>query len=231
MSGLKEQWGAAPLWQRVLIVLILPMVIIGAVWFYVIKPDMETRNRLLSQRTQLKQDIERYKKMIKPKVLDTLRKQLEELNKEEERKRMELEKIVGEIPTYEEIERVFGEINSIALSKNLIITKLSLSQPKTQNLQLVEKEGKKLVKVVTQAQPQRGQRGRRTPSKRQQVQGVPVTTMEMSMSLEGRAQDVYEFLEAIHTRGFVSYPKSVRIKPAKEGTVGADVVIDVILQR
>ncbi len=236
MASFKEQWEAAPIWQRVIVVLILPAVLVGAIWFYVIKPDMETRDRLVSQREQLKQEIAKYRRLIRPQVIENLKKQLEELKKKEEEKRKELEKVVGDIPTQEEIEKVFGEINSIALSNNLVITRIAISQPRVKNFQLTEKDGKKMVKLVA-AQPEQRRRGRRTArrgKKQQQPQaaGVPVTTMEVAMSLEGTTRSVYGFLRKIYEKGLVSYPKSVKIKPLRDrGLVSADVVIDVILQK
>ncbi len=236
MASFKEQWEAAPIWQRVIVVLILPAVLVGAIWFYVIKPDMETRDRLVSQREQLKQEIAKYRRLIRPQVIENLKKQLEELKKKEEEKRKELEKVVGDIPTQEEIEKVFGEINSIALSNNLVITRIAISQPRVKNFQLTEKDGKKMVKLVA-AQPEQRRRGRRTArrgKKQQQPQaaGVPVTTMEVAMSLEGTTRSVYGFLRKIYEKGLVSYPKSVKIKPLRDrGLISADVVIDVILQK
>ena len=226
MANFKEQWEAAPLWQRAIVVLIFPIVIVGGIWFYVIKPDMERRDKLISERDQLRQEIEKYKRLIRPQVIENLKKQLEELKKEEEQKRKELENVVGKIPTQEEIEKVFGEINSIALSKNLVITKIAVSRPQVRRFQLVDRGGRKIVKPInTNTQ----QRGKKTQA---QTVGVPVTTVEVAMSIEGSTDSVYGFLKKIYEKGLVSYPKSIRIKPvANKGIISADVVIDVILQR
>ena len=226
MANFKEQWEAAPLWQRAIVVLIFPVVIVGAIWFYVIKPDMERRDKLISERNQLRQEIEKYRRLIRPQVIENLKKQLEELRKEEEQKRKELEQVVGKIPTQEEIEKVFGEINSIALSKNLVITKIAVSRPQVRRFQLIDKGDRKIVKPVN-TNPQ--QRGRKPQT---QTTGVPVTTVEVALSLEGTTDSVYGFLKKIYEKGLVSYPKSIRIKPvADKGMINADVVIDVILQR
>ncbi|WP_457601004.1 type 4a pilus biogenesis protein PilO [Hydrogenivirga sp.] len=238
MPSLKEQWEATPVWQRMVVAIVLPLVVIGAVWLYVIKPDMERRDKLVRDKQQLEQEIAKYKRLIKPGALKRLEDQLEKLKEEEEQKKLELEKVVGKIPTQEEIEKVFGEINEIALSKNLIITRIALSQPKVQNLQLVEKGGRKFVKVAgqpQQKQKRRARRGRRGKAKAKKApvrSGVPVTTIEVSMNLEGTTEDISRFLEAIYKRGLVSYPKSVSLKPDKgKGVVSASVVIDVILQK
>ncbi len=233
MVGLKEQWEAAPLWQRVLVVLIMPVVVIGAVWFYVIKPAEEEKDRLLSQREQIRQEIEWYSRMTRPQIIENLEKQLDELKIKEEEKRKELERVVGNIPTLKEMERVFGDINRIALRHGLVITRISLSEPRVQNFQLVERNGKKIVQVTVQqqnrVQEQQG-RGRNAPPEEPQTGGVPIKTMEISMSLEGNAQSVYNFLRDVQRRGLLSYPKSLKIELLKEGSVSADVVIDVILQ-
>lgn len=213
MPSLKEQWEATPLWQRALIVFVLPFTFVGALWFYVIKPDIERKEKLVSQKTELRKEIEKYRRMIRPGVLERLEKELEELKAVEEKKREELKEVVGVIPTVEEMERVFGEINAVALSQDLVITRIAVSDPQTRNFQLVEGKDGKFVKVTNQKQ------------------GVPVITATISMSLEGKTQNIYLFLQSLHRRGLVSYPKSVKIKPLKKDTVGADVVIDVILQK
>jgi hypothetical protein len=236
MPSLKEQWEATPLWQRVVVAVMLPLVAVGAVWFYVIKPDMERKERLIKEKKQLTQEIAKYKRLIRPGALKSLESQLEKLKKEEEAKKKELERVVGKIPTQEEIEKVFGEINQIAVSRDLIITRIALSPPKVQNLQLIEKDGKKLIKPVAQAsqrqQPRRRGRKKAPPQRSTSLPGVPVTTMEVAMELEGTAKNIYSFLKAIHKKGLISYPKSVSIKPIKDkGRVSASVVIDVILQK
>ena len=237
MPSLKEQWEATPVWQRVVVAVVLPLVAIGAVWFYMIKPDMEQKERLTKEKKQLSQEIAKYKRLIRPGALKRLEEQLEKLKEEEKVKKTELEKVVGKIPTQEEIEKVFGEMNDIALSKNLIITRIALSPPRTQSLQLVERGGKKFVRLVGQAQQGRKGRRVRRAQRRGKVKkpaqvGIPVTTMEVSMNLQGKTEDVYSFLEAIYRRGLVSYPKSVSLKPIRgKGMVDAAVTIDVILQR
>ena len=236
MPSLKEQWEATPAWQRMVVAVALPLVAIGAVWMYVVKPDMETKDRLTKEKQQLNQEIAKYKRLIRPGALKKLEGQLENLKKEEEAKKKELEKVVGDIPTQREIEKVFGEINRIAVSKNLVITSISLSSPKTQNFQLVEKGGKKFVKPAAQQQQQKqrggGRRGRVKKKQAPVQKGIPITTVEVAMNLEGTTKDVYGFLEALYKQGLVSYPKSVNLKPSRDrGVVSASVTIDVILQK
>ncbi len=237
LDKVRAQWNATPLWQRLILVVILPLIVAGAVWFYVIQPDMEKKDRLVKQRAQLQQEIDRYKKLIRPGVLEGLQKQLEELKLREAEKKKELERVVGKIPTVEEVEKIFGEINTIASARNLVITRIALSQPKTTSFLLVEKEGKKLVKPVAAEQKQvRGRRPpRKKPAPRQQQpqqKGVPVTTMRVTMNLEGKSASINRFLRDIHRRGLVSYPVSLRINPsAGEGVVSAEVAIEVILQK
>jgi len=92
MPSLKEQWEATPLWQRMVAAVALPIVAIGAVWMYVVKPDMDTKDRLVKEKQQLNQEIAKYKRLIRPGALKKLEEQLENLKKEEEIKRRELEK-------------------------------------------------------------------------------------------------------------------------------------------
>ena len=235
LEKIKQQWAIAPLWQRLLIVIIAPVVVIGAVYFYAIKPNVEKKKQLEAQVVQLKKEIDKYTRMIRPGVLKKLEKQLEELKKEEEQTREELEKVVGKIPTREEIERILGEINFMAGIRNLVITRLAVSQPRVTNLQLVESGDQRIVKVVSAQKGKRNQQqgGKKGGNQNQQAQvGIPVTTMEVQMTIEGTTSDLYGFLESLYRKGLVSYPKSVRISPVKNANiVTAQVVIDIILQR
>ncbi len=235
LDKVKAQWEATPLWQRLVLVILFPLVVAGAIWFYVIKPSVETKERLIKEKKQLSQEIAKYRRMIKPQVLESMKKQLEALKAEEEKKKKELERVVGKIPTVEELEKVFGEINFLASLQNLVITKISLSQPRTLNLTLVEKEGKKIVQPVITQQPQQIRRRGKPPPKKTKKppqKGVPVTTVRVNMNLEGSSIGVYRFLKSIQERGLVSYPVSVSVKPLREGgVVSAEVVIDVILQK
>lgn len=237
LGNLREQWANTPLWQRALLLIIFPAVVVGALWFYLVKPTVEERDRLRQERQRLIQEINRYRAMIKPEVLERLRDQIAKLEEEVERKREELERVVGKIPTRKDLERVLGEMNYLAGMRDLVITKLSISRPKVQRLQLVEKDGKKVVQVVA-TQPQRRQ-VRRVPRKQQakrqqqpQQQGIPITTVELAMTVEGKTQNIQAFLNDLYKRGLVSYPKSLKIEPVRqEDRVKAEVIIDVILQR
>jgi len=235
LDRIKAQWAATPLWQRLILVILLPLVIAGAIWFYIIKPDIEKRDRLRGERAQLQREIERYRQLIKPQVLERLQKQLGTLRAKEEEKKRELERVVGRIPTVEEVEKIFGEINTIAGYRDLVIVRIALSQPKTLNLQLVEKDGRKFVKPVTVEQRKvRGRKPRKAPQQKKQPQpkGVPVTTMRVTMNLEGKSSSIRDFLKDLQRRGLVSYPVSLKMKPSRNGgVVSADVVIDVILQK
>jgi hypothetical protein len=240
-GNLRDQWANTPLWQRALLLIIFPAVVVGALWFYMVKPTLEERDRLRQERQRLLQEINRYRALIKPEVLQRLRDQIAKLEEEVKKKREELEKVVGKIPTQKDLERILGEMNYIAGLRELVITRISLSRPKVQRFQLVEKDGRKVVQVV--AQPQRAQvrrtvrrpprRGeQRRPERPPEQQGIPIVTVEIAMTVEGKTRNIQAFLTDLHRRGLVSYPKAVRIKPLREeGKVSADVVIDVILQR
>lgn len=250
MASFKEQWEAAPLWQRAIIVLILPAVVAAVVWLYWVKPTMETRDKLISEKEQLQEEITRYRSMIRPQILENLRKQLEELKEQERQKREEFERVVGRIPTREDLDRIFGKINSIAFSKNIVITRVSVARPQVKNFRIVEKEGRKFVELIgtgaqtqqpgrpqanragRQIQTRRTQQVRQAQQNRNQTAGVPITTMELTLSMEGPAESVRSFLKDLYAQGLVSYPKSLSIKPVREkGVVRADVVIDIILQK
>ena len=233
LERITQQWANAPLWQRLLILIIAPLVIIGAIYFYNIKPNIEKKKQLELQAVQLKQEIDKYSRLIQPGALRELEEQLKSLLQEEEKTRAEVEKVVGKIPTKEEIERILGEINFMAGIRDLVITRIAVSQPRVTNLLVVEAGERKIVKLASQSKRnQQGNRGQAQQTPQGGTPGVPVTMMEVQMTLEGKTSDLYGFLESLYRKGLVSYPKSVRISPVKNANiVTAQVVIDIILQR
>ena len=234
LDKLREQWAAAPLWQRILLLIIFPAVIVGILWFYTVKPAIEERERLKQEKAKLEQEVKRYRTLVRPEVLEGLKKQIEQLEEEIRRKEEELERVVGRIPARKDLERIFGEVNRLAGMRDLVMTKITISRPKVQRLRLVEKEGKKVVEVVSAEQPRRQVRRppQRRPQPQQRPQGIPITTVEIAMTLEGKTLNIQRFLQDLYARGIVSYPKSVKIEPVRqEEKVKAEVVIDVILRR
>ena len=231
MADLREQWEATPLWQKIVLVFAFPTIVAGAIWFYIIKPDLERKEKLLEEKKNIKMEIQNYRNLLKPQVLKNLEKKISQLEERLEEKKKELEKVVGTIPTVKDLDRIFGKINSLAFESGVIIGKVKLSDPIERRFTLSEKNGRKVVQEV-KAQPapqvQRGRRGVRT----QKVTGTPLTVITVELRVLGTTEKISRFLESLYREGIVSYPKSLSIKPDRErGVLTADLTIDVILQK
>ncbi len=216
LEQLREQWENAPVWQKLLVAIILPTVIAGAIWFYMIKPTAERKKAVEAEITQLEQEISQLKALIQPGIIEQLEKEILKLQELEKKTRAEVERVVGKIPTEEEIEKILGEINFIAGIRNLVITSITISQPQVMNLTVVQTPSGKLVREAGGG----GQSG-----------GVPVKAIRVSMNLEGRVKDLYLFLDTLQRKGLVSFPRSLVITPVEgEGKVKAQMSVDIIVQ-
>ncbi len=219
MESLKEQWANAPLWQRILVLAILPIVVVGMIWFYVIEPKKTELQELISKEKSLKQEINRYRRLLDPNSLKALEKQLERLKKEREVKKRELEAVVGKIPKYNEVDKVLDAINTIAIRNDILITSISIGTPKTLRFELIDKNKIKILK----------ESGEGSSS---DVSGVPLDILEVKLKLKGKAIDVYSFVHDIASGNLLSYPSSLSISSDNsEGSVVADFVMNVVLQR
>ncbi len=216
LEQFREQWASAPIWQKLLVAIILPTVVAGAIWFYMIKPTVERKKAVEAEIAQLQQEINQLKGLIQPGIIAQLEKELANLKELEKKTRLEVERVVGKIPTEGEIEKILGEINFLAGVRNLVITSITISSPQVMNLMVVKTPSGK---VVRQAGGGQGSGG------------VPVKAIRISMNLEGKTQDLYLFLESLQKKGLVSFPRSLAITPVeREGRVKAQMSVDIIVQ-
>ena len=248
IEEIKAQWQEAPPWQKLLVAIILPVVVGGALWFYYIAPLIDKKIELQNKKEQLQSEIENLRLMARESIITRMQEQLEKLKEEEKEKKKELEKVVGKIPKAGEIEKVLSQINSISIMHNVVIGSISMSTPKTKRYELVSSGDTKFVRPVAEMQSQtqqaKGQQGGRVvrgrvSSGRQQTsqtttaqqRGIPIKVVEVNLKLIGSSKDVYGVLRSIHKRGIASYPRLISIKPLPEkNAVDVTVSLDIILQ-
>ncbi len=95
---------------------------------------------------QLQQEINQLKGLIQPGIIAQLEKALDNLRELEKKTRLEVERVVGKIPTEGEIEKILGEINFLAGVRNLVITSITISSPQVMNLMVVKTPSGRVVR-------------------------------------------------------------------------------------
>jgi hypothetical protein len=70
MEKLKAQWSALPQWQKLFILLILPIVIIGYIYAMLITPLREDLEKSRKEKEELTRRIAELKRLTDPKALD-----------------------------------------------------------------------------------------------------------------------------------------------------------------
>ncbi len=238
MERLKAQWAALPAWQKTLALAIIPLVLMGLMWYYLITPTRNEIESLKSQERNLKAEIEKLKKLADPRVLEPLKARIETLKKTEEAMLKELEEEVGKIPTEEDLDEVLKRIYRISKISRIALLDAKFEKPERVVYEIKTAEGKKFIverKQTTKRRPPARARQARGKGRQQQQQqkpaGVEFMKAELKLSIRGKTENIFRFMKLLEERGMPSYPVSASLKPDKENIIKAEIVLYLILQK
>ncbi len=238
MERLKAQWSVLPSWQKTVVLAVVPVILMGVIWYYLIGPTKQEIESLKSQESQLKAEIEKLKKLADPKALEPLKMRIVTLKKVEEDLLKELEKEVGKIPTEEDLDEVLRSVYRISKVSKVALMDAKFDKPAKVIYEIRTVEGKKVISEKKQtargsAQPRgRQPRGRKPPA--QQPQPAPAVEFykaELKLSIRGKTNNIFRFMKLLEEKGMPSYPVSIALKPEKENILKADIVLVLILQK
>jgi hypothetical protein len=242
MEKLKAQWSALPQWQKLFILLILPIVIIGYIYAMLITPLREDLEKSRKEKEELTRRIAELKRLTDPKALEPLRKQRDDLKAQLEVKKQELELLVGEIPSTNDVSSVYKKLGAIASKSGVRILSINLAKPNEVNYTLEKTpEGKAVVKIVKEQPQQQGQQQQQKSQqqksqqkaqeqKQQTSNVVKHPTAELKISFVGSYANVVNFLKSLEKGGFVSYPSAFKVERVEKGMLKGDLTILVIMK-
>jgi len=242
MEKLKAQWSALPQWQKLFILLILPIVIIGYIYAMLITPLREDLEKSRKEKEELDRRIAELKRLTDPKALEPLRKQRNDLKAQLEVKKQELELLVGEIPSTEDVSSVYKKLGAIASKSGVRILSINLAKPNEVNYTLEKTpEGRAVVKIVKEQPQQQGQQQQQKSQqqksqqkaqeqKQQTSNVVKHPTAELKISFVGSYANVVNFLKSLEKGGFVSYPSAFKVERVEKGMLKGDLTILVIMK-
>ncbi len=124
MQKLIEQFKALPPWQRYVLILVLPLVLIVYIWLMLLSPAMDEVSKLKVEVNNAKADIQRIRASLNPAILENLRKEEKALEEEYLTKQAELVSLVGEIPTEKDVGKIIANIGRIAKRSKVKILNL-----------------------------------------------------------------------------------------------------------
>ncbi|MDW8096277.1 MAG: type 4a pilus biogenesis protein PilO [Aquificaceae bacterium] len=220
MERLVSQFRSLPQWQRYAVLLFMPIVLVLYIWFMMISPSLDEKQRLEQDIQRLKEDIKTTKNVMDIRVIDRIVSEEKNLKKEYTIKYEELKKLVGEIPSEKDMDKVLRSIGSIAKRSGVVITGMQLGTPEKVEFHLVEEGGKRIVKEVQKLgegqggnQPKAQQQAQQTAKQQPQpkLEGAVFIKSELKLSLLGTYQGVKSFLKGIEKEGVVSYPHEMNI--------------------
>lgn len=228
MEKLKAQWSALPQWQKLFILLILPIAIIGYTYAMLITPLREELEKNRKEKEELDRRIAELKRLTDPKALEPLRRQRDDLKAQLEVKRQELELVVGEIPSTKDAGTIYKKLGAIASKSGVRLLSVSLEKPNEMGYTLEKNpEGKAVVKIVKEQTQQQGQQEQRL---QQPSDVVKHPTAELKISFVGSYANVVNFLRSLEKGGFVSYPSTFNVERVERDMLKGDLTILVIMK-
>jgi len=228
MEKLKAQWSALPQWQKLFILLILPIVIIGYIYAMLITPLREDLEKNRKEKEELDRRIAELKSLTDPQALEPLRKQRDDLKAQLEVKKQELELVAGEIPSAKDVSTIYKKLGAIASKSGVKILSINLAEPNEVGYTLEKtSEGRAVVKIVKE-QPQ--QQGQQQQKPQQPFDVVKHPTAELKISFVGSYANVVNFLKSLEKGGFVSYPSTFKVERVEKGMLKGDLTILVIMK-
>jgi len=232
MEKLKAQWSALPQWQKLFILLILPIAIIGYTYAILITPLREELEKNRKEKEGLATRIAELKRLTDPKALEPLRKQRDDLKAQLEAKKQELELVVGEIPSTKDAGTIYKKLGAIASKSGIRLLSVSLAKPNEVGYTLEKTpEGKAVVKIVKEQTQQQGQQQKVQEQKKQQPSNVVKhPTAELKISFVGSYPNIVNFLKSLEKEGFVSYPSAFEVERVEKGMLKGDLTILVIMK-
>jgi Tfp pilus assembly protein PilO len=234
MEKLKAQWSALPQWQKLFIILILPIAIIGYIYAMLITPLREDLEKSRNEKEELTRRIAELKGLTDPQALEPLRKQRDDLKAQLEVKRQELELVVGELPSTKDAGTIYKKLGTIASKSGVRILSINLAKPNEVGYTLEKTpEGKAVVKIVKEQPQQQGQQQQQQKPQEQKQQPSDVVkhpTAELKISFVGSYANVVNFLKALEKGGFVSYPSAFKVDRFEKGMLKGDLTILIIMK-
>jgi Tfp pilus assembly protein PilO len=233
MEKLKAQWSALPQWQKLFILLILPIVIIGYIYAMLIAPLREDLEKSRKEKEELTRRITELKGLTDPNALEPLRKQRDDLKAQLEVKKQELELVVGELPSTKDVGTIYKKLGVIASKSGVRILSINLAEPNEVGYTLEKTpDGKAIVKIVKDQPQQQGQQQQQKPQEQKQQPSdvVKHPTAELKISFVGSYANVVNFLKALEKGGFVSYPSTFKVERFEKGMLKGDLTILIIMK-
>jgi len=228
MEKLKAQWSALPQWQKLFILLVLPIAIIGYTYAILITPLREDLEKSRKEKEELDRRIAELKRLTDPQALEPLRRQRDDLRTQLEVKKQELELVVGEIPYTKDAGTIYKKLGAIASKSGVRLLSVSLAKPNEVGYTLEKTpEGKAVVKIVKEQTQQQGQQEQRL---QQPLNVVKHPTAELKISFVGSYANIVNFLKSLERGGFVSYPSTFKVDRFEKGMLKGDLSILIIMK-
>lgn len=219
LGELKEQWDAAPLWQRILIALILPAVVAASLWFYGIQPLLNEKADLENKKQNLSFEINKYTALIRGNVIAKLEKKVQELEVEKQRKEEEMFKKLGFVPS--KVDDILDYIGKLSFKNDIVILSVGVGSINDRRLMVIKEGERFILKEVVEEPSDKNRSGSKRTKAKEKKQPkvkedyVTLKTLTLEIDIEGSAKDIYRFVSDLDR--LIYMPKKLELRPRQKG--------------
>ncbi|MCS6998863.1 MAG: hypothetical protein NZL86_05660 [Aquificaceae bacterium] len=219
MEKIIAQFKALPQWQRLFLLVIVPLALSVYAWFMLISPAKEEVNKLKVEIETRRAEIKGIRASMNPALIENLKKEKSKLEEELRLKEEERERLVGELPKEGDIGLLLKNIGQVARKSGVVILGMQVSTPQQATYVLLEEGNRKVVnEAQPQQQPQQAQQQAQQKAQQAQPQpppqqGVSLLRSELKLSLVGSYTSTQDFIKNLRREGIVSYPTSMSLMP------------------
>ena len=222
-ENLKEQWSQTPLWQKLILTSIFPIVIAGALYFYLIVPSINEKEKLIQEKLNINDEITKLLLLKDPSYLRKFEDKVKELERQKEEKIAQLEKEAGKVVSKENISKVIEDIKSLADAHFVNISSVSITEP--YHMLANWSTGGKLNLIPIESEHKT--KSPRSRKKQTQPSGKKITFVDMRISFRGTEESVNAFLKDL--KGIVAIPKQLNLQKKAGGSVNGEIVLQAVV--
>ncbi|MEN3034344.1 MAG: type 4a pilus biogenesis protein PilO [Aquificaceae bacterium] len=234
MTNIKEQFSALPKWQIYTLIILIGLFIPGLIWLQLVSPLKQEVDRKKSELKNLESEVMNLQRSVDRKNIEKLKSDLQQFDSLLSQKRIELESIVGELPSSNQLSKVIRNIGVVGKKSGITLNILQISQPQKAYFQVENTAtGEKLVKEIPPPEQQQQPQGQQKAQNQPQAPPPNVVTLlrsEVRMNIQGRYDNVNRFLKLMKDEGVVSYPASLTLSPDGADIIRGEMVIYLIFK-
>ena len=214
IKELAKQWEEAPLWQKILISVILPVVLVGSFWYYIISPQEKEIRKLKEEHQRKLNELAKLSALIRENQIEKLMQEREEILRKIKLKQEEM----GYIVKKEKFQQILRYIYDTVISNEGIVVNVRTSNFKKAEYRL----GEGRVERVSQSRDKNQRRDRKN-EKTTEKKTLKVVYTDVDISFVSNPMKAKFILAKLTQLPIVFKYKELKMKPIAGGNIYVDI--------